>query len=154
MIQIDSEKEFKLIKNSLSVFKKISLQNIGFQQINESNLYMYQSDEYKVLNYSINPKLFFLINFEDNNVFIKLEKISIENLPNIFKTLKLSLIVNIFHEKNFYRINRQITLKFESKNKLIRYFSENFTNKFLNNLLEMISVRFDRKLIKKVSKII
>ena len=98
--------------------------------------------------------MIFLINFEDNNVYIKLEKINIKNLPNIFKTLKLSLVVNIFHEKNFCRIARQITLKYESKNKIIRYFSGNLTNKFLNNLLEIISVRFDRKLIKKVSKII
>ena len=114
MIQIDSEKEFKLIRNSHSVFKKISLQKIGFKQINDSNLYMYQSNEYKVLNYSITPKLLFLINFEDNNVYIKLEKINIENLPNIFKTLKLTLIVNIFHEKNFWRISRQITLKYKA----------------------------------------
>ena len=87
-------------------------------------------------------------------MYIKLEKINIENLFKIFKTLKLSLVVNIFHEKNFCRITSQITLKYESKNKIIRYFSGNLTNKFLNNLLEIISVRFDRKLIKKVSKII
>ena len=34
----------------------------------------------------------------------------------------------------------------------MRYFSENFINKLLNNLIEIISVRFDRKLINKFLK--
>lgn len=73
-MQIDSEKELNLVRLLFSVIRKISLQNIVFKQINDPNLYMYQSDECKILNYSIHPKLLFLINFEDNNVHIKLEK--------------------------------------------------------------------------------
>ena len=154
MVSINSDKEFKLVRNSFSIIKKIDLTEIGFNEISDSNLYIYKSDEYKILNYSIKPKLIFLINFEDENVYIKFQDIIIKNLPNIFKTLHLDIEVNISPESNFYRITRHISLKYKSKNKLMRYLSENFTNKFLNNLLEIISVRFDKKLIKKVSKII
>ena len=98
--------------------------------------------------------MIYLIKIEEENVYIKFQDIFIKNLPNIFKTLDLDIEVNIYPESNFYRITRHISLKYKSKNKLMRYLSENFTNKFLNNLLEIISVRFDRKLIKKVSKII
>ncbi len=152
MTKIESVKEFRFGNDSFSVFKKFNLKEIGFNQIEESNLYIYQSDEYKILNYSIKPKVIFLINIEDNNIYIKLKDIIIKNLPNFFKALSLDIEVNIFLEDNFYRIVRNISLNYESKNKLMKYLSENFINKFLNNLIEIISIRFDRKLIKKFLK--
>ena len=152
MTRVYSVKEFKLRSDSFSVFKKINLKEIGFNKIAESNLYFYQSNEYKILNYSITPKVIFLINIEDDNIHIKLHDINIKNLPNIFKAFSLDIEVNIFPEDNFFRIIRHISLNYESKNKLMRYFSENFINKLLNNLIEIISIRFDRKLIKKVFK--
>ena len=154
MIKIDSDREFSLVKESFSIIKKINLKKIGFTKISDSNLYSYQSDEYKILNYSIKPQLIFSINFEDEIIKIKLESISIENLPNIFKTLKLNLEANIFSEKDLCKVKRRISLRYENKNKLIKFISENFLNKFLNNLIDNISIRFDRKLNKKVLKAI
>ena len=72
MSRIYSIKEFRFGSDSFSVFKKFNLKEIGFNQIAGSNLYIYQSDEYKVLNYSIKPKVIFLINIEDDNIYIKL----------------------------------------------------------------------------------
>ena len=154
MIKIDSEREFSLVKESFSIIKKSNLKKIGFTKISDSNLYSYQSDEYKILNYSIKPKLIFSIYFEDEIIKIKLESISIENLPNIFKTLKLNLEANIFSEKDLCKVKRRISLRYENKIKLIKFISENFLKKFLNNLIDTISIRFDRKLIKKVLKAI
>ena len=154
MIKIDSDREFSLVKESFSIIKKINLKKIGFTKISDSNLYSYQSDEYKILNYSIKPQLIFSINFEDEIIKIKLESISIENLPNIFKTLKLNLEANIFSEKDLCKVKRRISLRYENKIKLIKFISENFLKKFLNNLIDTISIRFDRKLIKKVLKAI
>ena len=152
MIKVDRDTEFKLVRNSFKVIKKINLQEIGFNQISGTNLYKYQSDEYKILNYSIKPKVIFLIDIKENNIFIKLQDISIKNLPNIFKTLNLNIEVKILAKSNFYIIIRHISLRYEDNNKLIKYLSENFKNKFLNNLIDIISRRFDRKLVKKVLK--
>ena len=152
MIKVDRDTEFKLVRNSFKVIKKINLQEIGFNQISGTNLYKYQSDEYRILNYSIKPKVIFLINIKEDNIFIKLQDISIKNLPNIFKTLNLNIEVKILAESNFYIIIRHISLRYEDNNKLIKYLSENFKNKFLNNLIDIISRRFDRKLVKKVLK--
>ena len=154
MIKIDSDKEYTLVKASFSVIKKINLKEIGFNKISDSNLYIYQSDEYKILNYSIKPQLIFSINIQDEIININLESIRLKNLPDIFKTLKLNLEANIFSEKDLCKINRHISLRYENKNKLIKFISENFLNKFLNNLIDTISIRFDRKLIKKVLKAI
>ena len=154
MIRIVSDREFSLVEASFSNIKKINLKEIGFTQISGSNLYIYQSSEYKILNYSIKPKLIFSINIKDEIIKIKLESISLKNLPNIFKTLKLNLETNIFPEKDLCKINRHISLRYENKNKLIKFISENFINKFLNNLIDTISLRFDRKLTKKVLKAI
>ena len=154
MIKIDSNREFKLKSNSFLVLKKINLKEIGFNKISASNLYIYHSDEYKVLNYSIKPKLIFLIDNEDDFVYIKLQSIYIKNLPIILKSLELILEVKIFPEDNFCKITRHISLSHDIKNKLISYLSENFIDKFLNNLIKIISIRFDKKLIKKVLKVI
>mgnify|MGYP001169619394 FL=1 len=154
MISINSDREFILVNESFSIIKKINLKEIGFTRISDSNLYIYQSDEYKILNYSINPQLIFSIYIEDEIIKIKLESISLKNLPNIFKTLKLNLEANIFSEKDLCKVNRQISLRYENKNKFFKFISENFLNKFLNNLIDTISIRFDRKLIKKVLKAI
>ena len=152
MTRVFSVKEFKFCSDSFAVLKKINLKEIGFNKIAGSNLYIYQSNEYKLLNYSIKPKVIFLINIEDDNIYMKLQDINIKNLPNIFKTLSLDIEVNIFPEGNFYRIIRHISLSYDGNNKLIRYLSENFINKLLNNLIETISKRFDKKLIKKFLK--
>ena len=154
MIKVNSDREFKLVRNSYSVFKKNNLKKIGFNQISGTNLYKYESDEYKILNYSIKPQLIFLINIEDDNTSLKLKEITIQRLPNILKTLNLNIVVNVFSESDFYRITRHISLEYKDKNKFIRFLSENFINKFLNNLMEIISIRFDRKLIKKLLKVI
>ena len=154
MIKIDSNKEFSLVKASFSIIKKINLKEIGFTKISDSNLYIYQSNEYKILNYSIKPQMIFSIYIDDEIIKIKLEDIDLKNLPNIFKKLKLNLEANIFSEKDLCKINRHISLRYENKNKLIKFISEKFLNKFLNNLMETISIRFDRKLIKKVLKAI
>ena len=119
-----------------------------------SNLYIYQSKEYNILNYSIKPQLIFSIDSQEDCIFIKLQKISIKNLPFIFEKIKLTIEVDIFPEKDFCKIKRHISLKYESENKLIKFISENFMKKLLNNLIEKISMRFDRKLIKKILKAI
>ncbi len=150
MIRVKSVREFKLVKDSFSNFKKINLKKIGFDQISNSNLYIYQSEEYKILNYSIKPELIFSIKSDPNSINIDLQSISIRNLPMLFKRFKLDIEVRIFPEKEFCKVNRYISLKYENKNKLIAYASDNFIDKIFKNLIEVISKRFDKKLIKKV----
>ena len=152
MIKISSDREFSLVKDSFSTVKKINLKEIGFNHISGSDLYIYQSAEYKILNYSIKPKLVFFIKNEEDNIYVKLKSISIKNLPDIFKTLKLTLELNIYNEKDLCKVQRHISLKFERENRLISFISENFGKKILKNLIEKISIRFDKKLIKKVLK--
>ena len=154
MINVYSDKEFKLARNSFLINKKINLKDMGFNKVSSPNLYEYQSEEYKILNYSIKPKLIFLINFKDDEIFIKLQNISIKNLPIIFNSLKLNIEVSVFFEKEFCKIFRHISLRHEIKNNLIKSVSKKFTTKILKNLIDVISIRFDKKLIKKVSNAI
>ncbi len=152
MMKIYSDREFIIVRSSFSVLKKINLENIGFKQIQDSNLYSYQSNEYKILNYSIKPKLIFIIKKEKKNVYLKLKSINVKNIPFIFNLLKVNIELNIFSEGDFCKARRHISIKYGVKNELIANLSGNFINKILNNLIESISIRFDNKLIKKVLK--
>ena len=91
MTRISSEREFNLVKDSFSAVKNINLKDIGFNQISDSNLYIYQSDYYKILNYSIKPELIFSIKSEEDTINLNLQSISVKNLPNIFKKLNFFL---------------------------------------------------------------
>ena len=108
MIKFTSEREFRIVRESFSAVKKINLADIGFKQISDSNLYIYQSDEYKVLNYSIKPQLIFSINSERDNIYVNLKSINIKHLPNIFKELKLTIEVKIFPEEDVFKINQEL----------------------------------------------
>jgi len=152
MIKVDSIKEFKLGKKSFSEIKNTDLKDIGFFQISDSNIYSYKSDEYKILNYRIKPKLTFKIEIKEENIHIELNSISINNLPNIFKLLNLKINLYILPEKDFCKVKRFISLRFQSKNRVLNKFSEKAVDKILHNLIEKISLRFDKKLIKKVLK--
>lgn len=155
MNKIDSNREFKLEKTSFSDIKKINLKEIGFNKTNKSNIFLYESDEYKILNHRIKPILEFFIDIKDNKVFIKLIYIKIKYIPNIFKVLKVIIELNILPEGDFCKVDRYISLRYEeNNNKLLQYISKNFTDKLLNKLIEKISKRFDDKLMKKVLKII
>ena len=152
MIKVDSIKEFKLGNKSFSEVKNIDLKEIGFYQISDSNIFSYESNEYKLLNYRIKPNLTFKINVKQENIHIQLKSISINNLPNIFKLFNLKINLYILPEKDYCIAKRHISLSYESKNKILNYFSEKVSYKLLHNLLEKISLRFDKKLVKKVLK--
>ena len=152
MIKVDSIKEFKLGNKSFLEMKNIDLKGIGFYKISDSNIFSYKSDEYKILNYRIKPKLTFKIQIKEENIHIELISIRINNLPNIFKLFNLKINLFILPEKDFCKAKRLISLSYENKNKLIGNFSEKAADKILHNLIEKISLRFDKKLIKKVLK--
>ena len=103
MIKVDSIKEFKLGKKSFSEIKNTDLKDIGFFQISDSNIYIYQSDEYKILNYRIKPKLTFKIEIKEENIHIELNSIRINNLPNIFELFKLKINLYI-PEKDYCKV--------------------------------------------------
>lgn len=149
MIKVDSIKEFKLGNKSFSEVKNIDLKNIGFYKISNSNIYIYKSNEYKLLNYRIKPNLTFKINVKQENIYIQLKSISIKNLPNIFKFFNLKINLYILPEKDYCVAKRYISLSYESKNKILKYFSEKVSNKILHSLMEKISLRFDKKLKKR-----
>ena len=152
MIKVDSIKEFKIGNKSLSEVKNIDLKEIGFYQISDSNIFSYKSDEYKILNYRIKPNLTFKIEVKPENIHIQLKSISINNLPNIFKLFNLRINLYILPEKDYCIAKRSISLSYESKNKILNYFSEKVSYKLIHNLIEKISLRFDKKLVKKVLK--
>ena len=91
MTRITSEREFNLAKESFSAVKKINLKDIGFYQISDSNLYIYQSDYYKILNYSIKPELLFSIKIEEDLIYIKLKVIFFKILIFFLTNISINL---------------------------------------------------------------
>ena len=80
-----------------------------------------------------------MVEYEQENIQIELKSISINNLPNIFKFFNLKIKLYILPEGDYCIAKRYISLSYESKNKIIKYFSKKVTYKILHNLIEKIS---------------
>ena len=150
MKEINSTKIINISSKSLSEIKKLNLQNLGLNKIQDPNIFEYNSDLFKVLKYKIKSKINFKIFFKENNIHIELK--SIKGLPKfIKKNITLNIKVDIYQEhKEICRANRFISLSLNKESFVLKFLSDEIANKLLLNILETISQRFDKKLLTKI----
>ena len=150
MLEINSTKIININSKSLSEIKKLNLQNLGLNKIQEPNIFEYNSDLFKVLKYKIKSKILFKIFFKDNNIHIELQ--SITGLPKfIKKNITLNIKVDIYQEREeICRANRSISLSLNKESFVLKFLSDEIANKLLLNILEIISQRFDKKFLIKI----
>jgi len=150
MKEINSTKIINISSKSLSEIKKLNLQNLGLNKIQDPNIFEYNSDLFKVLKYKIKSKINFKIFFKENNIHIELK--SIKGLPKfIKKNITLNIKVDIYQEhKEICRANRFISLSLSKESFVLKFLSDEIANKLLLNILETISQRFDKKLLTKI----
>ena len=150
MKEIKSTKIININSKSLSEIKKLNLQKLGLNKIQEPNIFEYNSDVFKVLKYKIKSKINFKIFFEENNIHIELH--SITGLPKfIQKNITLNIKVDIYQEhEEICRANRFISLSLNKESFVLNFLSDEIANKLLLNILETISQRFDKKFLIKI----
>ena len=150
MKEIKSTKIININSKSLSEIKKLNLQKLGLNKIQEPNIFEYNSDLFKVLKYKIKSKINFKIFFKDNNIHIELQ--SITGLPKfIKKNITLNIKVDIYQEREeICRAKRFISLSLNKESFVLKFLSDEIANKLLLNILEIISQRFDKKFLIKI----
>ncbi len=145
----NSIKKFAIKSKSLKEIKKINLQKLGLNKVNDTNIYVYHSNVFRILSYKIKSDLNFLIFFDKNKICIEL--INIKGIPELVKRIiKINIKVDIYQEENICTAQRFISLDLKNDKTLLNFFSDKITEKLLSNALEKISERFDRKFLNKV----
>ena len=135
-------------------FDKISteyLSKIGLIKIINSDLYVYQSKIYKLLNWEIKPKIFFKIYRDKRKISISTDDKLIKGIDFILKfaTIKFDASIQILESQTV--IDRSLTISLR-RNGLIKIFPRKMVLKLLNEALYLVGDRFDRKIIKGLNK--
>ena len=136
-------------------FDKISteyLSKIGLIKIINSDLYVYQSKSYRLLNWEIKPRIFFRIYKDKRKISISTHDKLIEGIDLIFKfaTIKFDASIQILESQTV--IDRSLTISLR-RNGLIKIFPRDMVLKLLNEAIYLVGDRFDRKIIKGLNKI-
>ena len=150
MKEIKSTKIININSKSISDIKKLNIQKLGLNKIQEPNIFEYNSNVFILLNYKIKSKINFKISFNETNIHIELQ--SITGLPKfIKKNITLNIKVDIYQEREeICRANRSISLSLNKESFVLKFLSDEIANKLLLNILETISQRFDKKLLTKI----
>ena len=148
-MRINSTKEFVIKSRSLTEIKKLNLQKIGLNKLNNSNIFVYHSNVFKILNYKIKSDINFSISFKDNKIYIEL--IKIKGMPDFLKRIiTINIKVDISQEGDICIAKRFISLNLKNERKIVKIFSDKLVKKLLFKALEKISKRFDKKFLNKV----
>ena len=149
MLELHSTKIININSKSLSEIKKLNLQKLGLKKFQDSNIYEYSSNVFKVISYKIRTKIIFRIFFNEHNIYIELH--SIRGIPEfIQKNITLSIKVEIYQESNFCKANRFISFSLNRDSLFLKFLSDEMANKLAINILEAISERFDKKFLIKI----
>lgn len=149
MKKISSSKIININSKSLSEIKKLNLEDLGLNKIQNSNIFEYSSKVFKFLKYKIKSKLIFKIFYKENNIYIELQ--DIKDVPKfIKKNITLDIKVDIYQEDEICRAKRFISLNLNKDSFFHKFLSDEIANKLLFNILEALSKRFDKKFLKKV----
>ena len=141
-----SKNNYKLKSNSFKDLINIDLESLNLILIERENIFLYESKGYKLLNFHINPKVYFDIAFEDkNNCIIKLKRIEIDEIKSLLNIFKINIDIRINKRKKFIYIERNLSIKVLQGKYLFNFVPYVALNKLLPNLLELITNRFDKK---------
>lgn len=149
MLKINSTKIININGKSLLEIKKLNLQKLGLNKIQDQNIFEYNSNVFKVLKYKIKSKIFFKIFFKENKIYIELHNIT--GVPKFLKkNINLKINVEIYQESEICRAKRFISLNLNKDSFFIKFLSDEIANKLLSNILVAISERFDKKFLNKL----
>ena len=137
MIFIDSREKFNLKLESDYDLKDINLKSIGLNKFKNENIYLFESKEYKLLNYIIKPKMLFNIDLKDN-------------LYKIIKDIDLNVQINISKKNMLFNIERYISIRIEKKISFLKFLPDSIIYEILKNTLKEITKRFDKRLKQKI----
>tara|TARA_B100000965_G_C18993624_1_gene499358 strand:- start:54 stop:527 length:474 start_codon:yes stop_codon:yes gene_type:complete len=146
---------FKLNKNviylkNLDVNKlKQNINVKGLLNKEESGIYIYESRQYKILNYKIKPRIFLLIKYEVNSIEIICKKIDLNIDSKINSILHIKIDVKIKKFNQGIKLERVMELGLVNEEKL-KIMPNAIKEFLLDKAISISSKRFDKRLIKKI----
>ena len=142
--RIDNNKiEIKSIK--FEELKKI----INVIHVSNNKQYIYQSRQYKILQWKIKPRIYLSIEQDDSAIEITCRKIDLNIPKNLNSKLKIYIKVFIRRFQKGIKIERMLKICLANKGS-IKYMPKALKEYLLEKAISLSSKRFDKRLIRKL----
>ena len=140
---------------------KIDIKNLKFKELKtaikknylsnnkEKVEYIYQSREYKILQWKIRPRISLYIKLDDSGIEITCKKIDLNIPKNISSSLKIYIKVIIRRFQKGIKIERTLKICLVNKES-IKYMPKALKEYLLEKAISLSSKRFDKRLIRKL----
>ena len=153
MLKLQSNRKFCL--NKVNFFELINFEpkELGLEKDKNSELYIYNSKEYKILSWKIKPKIF--INLIKSNEFIRvnLENKYISGIGTFSKLITVDIDAIIKGCSDDCLIERSIILGVHNDRKFLKFIPDYLVKNLIKETIELIAKRFDKRLSEKLRKI-
>tara|TARA_Y100000589_G_C26879905_1_gene517579 strand:+ start:195 stop:665 length:471 start_codon:yes stop_codon:yes gene_type:complete len=141
-----------LVENiCFSNLKKLNLEKIQLKKTSTLNQYLYQSKGFKILKWYFKPEIIFLIIYEENNIFAESNEKLMKGLNIFSDIIEITVNFNILKRgENSLKIKRTVYLRLKKTPTFLRFIPNKILKKFLNQALDLIATRVDKKLLFKL----
>ena len=141
--------------------KKIDIKNLKFKELKtalknkylsnnkENGEYIYQSRQYKILQWKIRPRIYLYIKLDDSTIEITCKKIDLNIPKNLSSSLQIYIKVIIRRFQKGIKIERTLKICLANKES-IKYMPKALKEYLLEKAISLSSKRFDKRLIRKL----
>tara|TARA_B100000965_G_scaffold20931_1_gene15798 strand:+ start:1384 stop:1857 length:474 start_codon:yes stop_codon:yes gene_type:complete len=137
------------IKNLKFKELKTAIKNKYLSNNKEKVEYIYQSREYKILQWKIRPRIYLYIELDESAIEITCKKIDLNIPENISSSLKIYIKVIIRRFQKGIKIERILKICLANKES-IKYMPKAIKEYLLKKATSLSSNRFDKRLIRKL----
>ena len=137
---------------------KIEIKTIKFEElktiikeihVSNNKQYIYQSRQYKILQWKIKPRIYLSIEQDDSAIEITCRKIDLNIPKNLNSTVKIYIKVFIRRFQKGITIERMLKICLANKGS-IKYMPKALKEFLLDKAISLSSKRFDKRLIRKL----
>ncbi len=153
MLKLQSKRKFRLNKVNFIQLKNFETRDIGLEKDKNSDLYIYTSKEYEILNWKIKPKIFINLIKSDKYIRIYLENKFISGIGAFSKLITVDIDAIIKGTSDYCLIERSITLGVHTDRQFLKFIPDQLIKNLLKETLTLVAKRFDKQLSKKINLI-
>ena len=153
MLKSQSKRKYFLTKVNFNQLINFEPKELGLEKDKNSELYIYNSKGYEILNWKIKPRIFINLRKSDEYIRVNLENKFISGIGTLSKLITVDIETIIKRSSDYCLIERSIILGVHNDRKFLKFIPDYLIKNLLKESLELVSKRFDKQLLKKIKLI-
>ena len=153
MFKSESNRKFSLNKINFNKLINTEPKDLGLEKDTNSELYIYTSKGYEILNWKIKPKIYIKLAKADEYIRVDLKNKFISDIGELSKLVNVEIYTIIRGSSDHCLIERSIKLEVYNDRKFLKFIPDYLIKNLLKETLGLVSKRFDKQLSKRIKLI-